>query len=110
MIVRRTAAGTQFATQLLNLVIGVPAVGLGLQDPIRPPATTSEVPDTVAIVCGIGASIAPAPPLPTSAFQQSDEEERMLRIARTEPKILTVTTRLLIVEIDLKQLARGERH
>ena len=95
--------------ELLDLRIGVPALGLLLQDQVGPHASAREGLHVVVVRGPVGVRVEVPAPLVPDVLEELHEEERRLRVRRAEPQVLVVASRDLVVQVDVEQLAHRPR-
>src|SRR5262249_44552736 len=94
-----------FAQKRLDLSVGVPTLRTLFENQIRAHAAEREVANSVVIFRAVGMGIEMARAVVADVFEELDEPERRFDVCRSEPEVLVVAARRLIVEIDVEQLA-----
>ena len=94
---------------LLHLGIGVELSCLLAQDEVGAHASASEVPDALARLIAVGAGIEVLGTGISRVLQQADKEEVVLDSLGAEAQVLVKATDLLVVEVDVEELALPQR-
>ena len=103
------AARAQLAEQLLDLGVGVAARDLFLQDQIRAHAPGGEVPHAALVFGPVRVAVEVTHALPTARPRAASRGRTPPSDPRAETEVLIVAARLLVVEVDVKELPRIER-
>ena len=98
------AAG-DLAHQRLNLRVGVPAGGALLEDQVGAHAAAGEIADPVVILGAVGVRVEVARRVVADVLEELHQEERRLDVRGAEPEVLIVAAGILVVQIDVEQLA-----
>src|SRR5260370_12437414 len=97
---------SDLSKQLSDLRMGVPARSLVLQDQIGPHTTAREVFDPFIVLGQVSVSIEMTWAVISSILQELDQPKCRPWVSRSKPQVLIVAARDLIVQVDVKQLAR----
>src|SRR5690606_39174842 len=93
----------------LNLLIGVPLLGLLLEDQVGAHAAPRKLLHALVALGAVGVRVEVAAAVIADILQELHEEEGALEVDRAEAEVLVVAPEGLIVEVDVEQLARVPR-
>ena len=92
-------------TMRLDLGVGVPARRLLLQDQVRPHAAAGEGLDALVVLGAVGVRVEVARAVVADVLEELHQEERGARVGGAEAEVLVVAARILVVQVDVEQLA-----
>ena len=83
----------------------VELAGLGRECEVGAHAPSCELPDALALLTAVGAGIEVLGAVVAAGLEQPDKEEVVLEPLGPEPQILVVATDLLVIEVNVEELA-----
>ena len=89
----RAVVGIDLGQKRLDLLVGIPAGGLVLEDQVGAHAAAGEILHTLVILGAVGVRVEVPAACVFDIFQELDQEEGGLRIARPEAQVLVVAAR-----------------
>src|SRR5690606_30674446 len=101
----RTIVGWDFLQQCLNLWVGVELRCLLLEDQVGAHTAASEVLHALVILGAVCVCIEVAAAIVANILKELDQEEGVLWVHRAEAEVLIVAAWVLVVQVDMEQLA-----
>ena len=105
----RTVVGVDLGQQCLNFGVGVEARSLLLQDQVAAHAAARKVLNPCRVLGAIRVRVEVPRAGIAHILQELDQEERLLPVVRAEAVVLVVATEVLVVQVNVEQLARIPR-